>query len=133
MKKNDQKKRSMSVVGQKPNAGSQFTSAIPDFSVPVVLQTSLIHKVAINCLIAVVITFSTMSQAVNILSGPTFTPAANAPLAGVLQLTTDMPARVSVLVSDGTDVWEKDFYDFATNNSVPLYRFEPGRTNLIQV
>jgi hypothetical protein len=52
------------------------------------------------------------TQAVTILSGPTFTPAANAPLAGVLRLTTDVASRVSVLVSDGTNLWERDFYDF---------------------
>jgi hypothetical protein len=77
--------------------------------------------------------FSPCSDAVTILSGPTFTPAANAPLAGVLQLTSDVDTRVSVLVSDGTNLWERDFYDFATNHSVTLLGFEPGRTNLIQV
>jgi arylsulfate sulfotransferase len=68
-----------------------------------------------------------------ILSGPTFTPAANAPLAGVLQLTTDVNSRVSVLVNDGTSLWERDFYDFGTNHSETLLGFKPGQTNLIQV
>lgn len=76
---------------------------------------------------------SPCSRAVTILSGPTFTPAANAPLAGQLQLTTDVDSRVSVLVSDGTNLWERDFYDFARTHSVPLLGFEPGRTNLILV
>lgn len=73
------------------------------------------------------------SLAVAILPNPSFTPATNAPLAGVLQLTTDVASRVSVLVSDGTDIWQRDFYDYATAHSVPLYGFKPGRTNLIQV
>lgn len=76
---------------------------------------------------------SSRSLAITILSGPTFTPAASAPLAGVLQVTTDVPARVSVLVSDGTNVWERDFYSYATSNSVPLYGFVAGRSNVIQV
>lgn len=77
--------------------------------------------------------FSPRSLAVTILSGPTFTPSTNAPLAGLLKVNTDVPSRISVLVSDGTSAWEKDYYAFATNNVVPLYGFKPGRTNLIQV
>jgi hypothetical protein len=73
------------------------------------------------------------SRAVTILSGPTFTNAANAPLAGVLQLTTDVESRVSVSVNDGTNVWERDFYDYAASHSVPLLGFKPGRTNEITV
>ena len=76
---------------------------------------------------------SSWSHAVTILSGPSFTPATNAPLAGLLQLTTDVDSRISVLVSDGTGIWEKDFYDYATNHSVTLLGFKPGQTNLIQV
>jgi len=76
---------------------------------------------------------SPRARAVTILSGPSFTPATNAPLAGTLQLTTDVASRVSVLVSDGMDVWETDFYDFVTTHTVPLYGFKPDETNLIQV
>ncbi|HEX5397501.1 MAG TPA: aryl-sulfate sulfotransferase [Verrucomicrobiae bacterium] len=80
-----------------------------------------------------VLTAGPYLQAVTIVSDPTFTPAANAPLAGVLQLATDVDSRVSVLVSDGTSVWEKDFYDFGTVHSETLLGFKPGRTNLILV
>src|SRR5690349_6432182 len=73
------------------------------------------------------------SPAVTFLSGPTISPTTNAPLAGTLQLTTDVDSRVGVLVSDGTNVWERDFYDFATTHSIPLLGFEPDRTNLILV
>ena len=73
------------------------------------------------------------SQASTFLSTPTFTPAAKAPLAGVLQVNTLVNTRVSVVVSDGTNVWEKDFYDFGTTHSETLLGFRPGRTNLIQV
>jgi arylsulfate sulfotransferase len=84
-------------------------------------------------LIAALLTLSTWCRAVTILSGPSFTPATNAPLAGLLQLTTDVPSRVSVLVSDGTGIWERDFYDFSTNHSETLLGFKPDQANLIQV
>jgi arylsulfate sulfotransferase len=67
------------------------------------------------------------------LSGPTFTPATAAPLAGLLQVTTDVRARISVTVNDGTNVWKRDFYSFAASNSIPLLGFGPARTNQIQV
>jgi hypothetical protein len=72
-------------------------------------------------------------EAVTILSGLSFTPAAAAPLAGTLQLTTDVPSRVSVSVNDGIEGWARDFYDYGTNHFVPLFGFKPGRTNNITV
>jgi arylsulfate sulfotransferase len=97
----------------------------------------MIHKttrrVVLTWLIAVILTFPRWTHAVIILSGPTFAPATNAPLAGRLQLTTDVNSRIGVLVSDGTDIWEKDFYDYSTNHSVPLLGFKPNRTNQILV
>jgi len=73
------------------------------------------------------------AEAVTILSDPSFTAATAAPLAGTLQLTTDVPSRVSVSVSDGVGSWERDFYDYGTNHCVPLFGFKPGRTNNITV
>ena len=73
------------------------------------------------------------SRGATILSNLSFTPAINAPLAGLLSVTTPINTRISVLISDGTDIWEKDFYDFATTHSIPLLGFKPGRTNQILV
>jgi len=73
------------------------------------------------------------AEAVTIVSGPSFTQAAAAPLAGTLQLATDLPSRVSVSVNDGNGTWERDFYDYGTNHSVPLFGFKPGRTNNLTV
>jgi len=73
------------------------------------------------------------SQALTILSEPTFTKTTNAPLAGTLQFTTDEASRVSVSVSDGQESWQRNFYDFATTHRVPLLGFKPGRTNAITV
>ena len=67
------------------------------------------------------------------LSGPSFTPATNAPLAGLLKVSTDVNSWVDVQVTDGTNIWERDFYDFATNHSETLLGFKPGRTNQIAV
>jgi arylsulfate sulfotransferase len=86
------------------------------------------------CVVAILaLADSPFARGVTILSGPTFTPSSNAPLAGTLQLATDVDSRVSVLVSDGTNLWERDFYDFATTHSETLLGFHPGRTNLILV
>ncbi len=79
------------------------------------------------------IRFHRRQRALNILSGPTFTPATNAPLAGLLKLTTDVDSRISIQVNDGTSTWERDFYNYTTNHSVPLLGFKPDRTNQILV
>jgi len=84
-----------------------------------------------STLAALVITNN--ARAVAFLSGPTFTPATAAPLAGLLQVTTDVRARISVTVTDGTNTWKRDFYNFTTTNSIPLLGFRPARTNQIQI
>ena len=73
------------------------------------------------------------SQALTILSAPNFTKATNAPLAGMLRLTTDVAARVSVSVSDGHGSWERHFHAYGTTHAVPLLGFKPNRTNEITV
>ncbi len=83
--------------------------------------------------LAVAMAVSPSSPALTITTGPAFAPAAAAPLAGVLQLTTDVASRVSVSVSDGANTWQRDFYDYGTSHSVPLFGFRAGRTNNITV
>ena len=68
-----------------------------------------------------------------VLSGPSFIPAKNAPLAGLLSLTTDVGARVSVDVDDGTSTWSRSFYVYTNQQFLPLVGFHPGRTNRILV
>jgi hypothetical protein len=79
------------------------------------------------------LTIALRCHAVEVLAGPLFTPSPNAPLAGTLQLTTDVNARISVLVSDGNSLWEHDDYQFGTNHSLTLLGFKPGETNEILV
>jgi hypothetical protein len=105
----------------------------PDCHVAKFMKNPVIRCINVLSVWTSIFALSPNSHAVTILSGPTFTPAANAPLAGVLRLTTDVNSRVSVLVSDGTSVWERDFYDFGTTHSETLLGFRPGQTNLILV
>ena len=90
-------------------------------------------RVVVSWLIAVILTIPQWSHAITILSGPSFSHSTNAPLAALLELTTDVDSRISVLVSDGTGLWEKDFFDYTTNHSVPLLGFKPDQTNQILV
>lgn len=87
----------------------------------------------IKSLFVAILMFSLGANAVTIVSGPSFVPSVKAPLAGVLTVSTDIGSRVSVSVNDGTNSWEKDFYDFSTSHSMTLLGFKPGRTNQISV
>lgn len=97
------------------------------------ISKSSARRLIVALTAAVVVSGASFCQAITILSGPTFTPATNAPLAGLLKLTTDVPSRVSVNVTYGTNSWQRDFYDFTTNHSLPLLGFKPDTTNEIQV
>jgi len=83
--------------------------------------------------VLVILAAAPCSKAVTVLSGPLFTQVSNTPLAGVLALTTDTATQVSVSVSDGTETWERDFFDYGTNHSLMLLGFKANRTNEITV
>jgi len=93
-----------------------------------VMQVRLIGPTIVTLILSI-----NLSNAVTVLSPPVFTPAHNAPLAGLLTLTSDVPSRVSVSMTDGTRSWQKNFYDFGRTHSLPLLGFMPNRTNLITV
>lgn len=61
------------------------------------------------------------------------TKTTNAPLAGLLQLATDVPSRISVSVNDGTTVWTHDFLDYSANHSLALLGFKANHTNQVTV
>ena len=90
-------------------------------------QSPLVHGLAL-----MVLAFNS-SLGVTITLAPSFVPATNAPLAGTLQITTDVESRVSVAVDDGIAPWTRNFYDFSLTHSVPLAGFKPGRTHQITV
>jgi arylsulfate sulfotransferase len=91
------------------------------------------HASVVIYLLAACLVLATSSNAITILSGPTFTPANSAPLAGTLQLTTDVASRISIQVSDGSNSWVRGFFDYTNNHSVTLLGFKAGRTNQIVV
>jgi arylsulfate sulfotransferase len=81
----------------------------------------------------ITLNLSCHSYGVTILSGPSITPATNAPLACVLELTTDVPTRIGVSFTAGTNTWSRNFYDYSASHTVPLLGFKPARTNEITV
>ncbi|HEY5040605.1 MAG TPA: aryl-sulfate sulfotransferase [Verrucomicrobiae bacterium] len=97
------------------------------------MQIPVVKRVVITAIMLETLIFAPRAHAISILSGPDFTPATNAPLAGALQVTTDVNSRISILISDGTDIWEQNFYDYSTTHSVPLLGFKPDQTNEILV
>ena len=96
-------------------------------------KDSLPRKLLLMCLAAGLWPVANTCHAITISSGPSFTKATNAALAGVLQLTTDIDSRVGVSVNDGKGVWERHFHDYGTAHSLRLLGFKPGRTNEITV
>jgi len=60
-------------------------------------------------------------------------PNKSTPLAGVLELSTEVPTRVMLDVSDGIDDWQIEFEDFNTEHSLPVLGFRPGRTHTVLI
>ena len=66
---------------------------------------------------------------VTITTAPTIVLAPDAPLARVLELTTNKPTRVKVEADDGAmHSWVKEFYQFSRVHAIPLFGFKPDRT-----
>jgi len=67
--------------------------------------------------------------------GPTLTMDPNelTPLAGVVDLTTNVPVGVSLTISDGRDAWEVEFPDFATEHSLPVLGLKPNGSYTVGV
>jgi hypothetical protein len=80
-----------------------------------------------------VVGISNISKGVTIVSDPVFIKATNAALAGILNFVTDVPTRASVSVSDGGETWNRNFYEFSTDHSLPLFGFKPDRNYEISV
>ena len=73
------------------------------------------------------------THALVLLAPPVFNPAGNAPLAGTLEVDTDVASRIAVTLDDGTAARTRFFGTYGTNHVLPLYGFKPGRTNWITV
>jgi arylsulfate sulfotransferase len=78
---------------------------------------------------------STSAWPLTVTSGPTLTldPNGKTPLAGVIRLTTDLPARVTLEVSDGRGTRTIEFAEFRTHFSLPLLGLKPDNKYTIEV
>ena len=72
---------------------------------------------------------------VEVTSGPTLTmdPNGLTPLAGLVELTTDVPTRVTLTVSDGVRDRIIRFPEFLTDHSEPLLGLAPNGVYTIEV
>jgi arylsulfate sulfotransferase len=77
----------------------------------------------------------TSSDSTVITSPPVITmgPNPSVPLAGILEVSTDEPTRVTLEVSDGTSSWSIAYDEFNTDHSLMVLGFHPGKTHTIQV
>jgi len=78
---------------------------------------------------------SSSAWPVTVTSGPTLTlnPNGNTPLAGVIHINTDLPARVTLKVKDGKKSRSIEFAEFKTDFSLPLLGLKPDKTYTINV
>ena len=72
---------------------------------------------------------SSSASALTVTSGPTLTldPNGITPLAGVIHLNTDVPARVTLEVSDKNESRTIEFAEFKTDFSLPLLGLKPDK------
>ena len=78
---------------------------------------------------------SSSAWPVTVTSGPTLTVDPNelTPLAAVIRLNTDLPARVTLEVSDGNESRTIEFAEFETDFSLPLLGLKPDKTYTVEV
>jgi arylsulfate sulfotransferase len=78
-------------------------------------------------LLLVVPLLTTAGWAVEIIEGPTLTmdPNGVTPLAGVVELKTDSPVRVTLKISNGGDSWKVKFPEARRDHALPLLGLEP--------
>lgn len=75
------------------------------------------------------------SWAIDVVSGPTLhmNPGGLTPLAGVIELATDAPSRVTLVISDGHAKRSVQFPDFQTNHAVQLLGLTPQGEFTVEV
>jgi arylsulfate sulfotransferase len=78
---------------------------------------------------------SSFAWSVQITQGPTLTmnPNSITPLAGAVQLTTDVPARVTLSISNSTESWSREFAQFQTEHYLPVLGLKPDNTYSIEI
>ena len=78
---------------------------------------------------------STFAWSIEVTLGPSLTmdPNGVTPLAGVVQLTTDVPTRVTLTISNGSDSWITEFAEFQTDHYLPVLGLKPNNSYTIEV
>jgi hypothetical protein len=81
------------------------------------------------------VSISSATWSLEATQGPTITmdPNGVTPLAGVVQLTTDVPVRVSIAVSNGIDSWTREFAEFQTEQNIPILGLKPDSSYSVEV
>ncbi len=70
--------------------------------------------------------------AVELTSPPTVTMQPNSPLAGLLEFSTDVPARVGFRVQGLGEAWTVDSSELQTNHAIPLLGFAPDSSYVVE-
>ena len=73
---------------------------------------------------------STFAWSIEVTEGPglTMNPNGVTPLAGVVELTTDVPTRVTLTISDGTDSRVREFAEYRTEHYLPVLGLKPDNS-----
>jgi hypothetical protein len=96
---------------------------------PIISTLTLI----VTCLILLL--GSPPAWSVTVTSTPTLTmnPNGTSPLAGVIRLSTDLPARATLVVSDGKETRTIEFAEFKTDFSLPLLGLKPDKRYTVEL
>ena len=78
---------------------------------------------------------STFAWSIEVTEGPglTMDPNGVTPLAGVVVLTTDVPTRATLTISDGTGSRVREFAEFRTEHYLPILGLKPDNSYSLQV
>jgi arylsulfate sulfotransferase len=89
----------------------------------------------ITLLSACLLFLSPLASAFEVLSGPTLNmdPNGVTPLAGQIDLTTDVPTRVTLKVGNNLESWAIQFPDFETDHAVHLLGLKPDSSYWVEV
>jgi arylsulfate sulfotransferase len=82
-----------------------------------------------------VMLISTFAWSIEATLGPSLTmdPNGVTPLAGVVELTTDVSTRVTLTISDGSDSWVREFAEFQTEHYLPILGLKPDNSYSVEV
>ena len=123
-----------SPIAEQPQKKRFDTRHVVLFTLLAVIVTALIAVVGVRTYLFP-LPGSPSDWPFTVTSGPTLTldPNGIAPLAGVINLETDLPARVTLEVSDGNESRTIEFAEFTTDFSLPLLGLKPDKSYTIEV